>query len=339
MSDSQSENPIEEGREDNVSKPAEGVTSEADTSAFPISGESEQLSFLDEPDVFTPGDFPDEPVEPEMMPYVSEWTDTSAQVPEADANTAYASESPEAADDTAYASEAPGAVFAQGSYEAHENSEGTGHGQPEEPAELPGMVIRRVRTESSDTGAKPKERGFLYTLLDTTRFISLGLVIGILLVVFVVQRNDVYGYSMEPTLYDGDAVFVEMISKYSNSFKREEIVTVNATGMEGYSKQEKLIKRIIGKPGDTVTIKDGLVYLNGALLDEPYLAEGTMTYVSADGTAKGYDNVVLGPDQYFIMGDNRGASLDSRVIGPVSADRIKAHVILRIYPFDKIGLF
>lgn len=318
MSDSQSENPMEADREDTVMKPEVGVTSEVGTSGFSGSEmpeqeaasevgtpacswneQAEQLSFLDEPDVFTPGDSPEEPVEPEMLPY----------------------------------NPASGAVYTQDSSETSDSS------FVQEPADQPGMVIRRVRTESSDASAKPKERGFLYTLLDTTRFISLGLLIGILLVVFVVQRNDVYGYSMEPTLYDGDAVFVEMISKYTNSYKRGEIVTVNATGMEGYSKQEKLIKRIIGRPGDTITIKDGQVYLNGALLDEPYLAEGTKTYVSADGTAKGYDNVVLGPDQYFIMGDNRGASLDSRVIGPVTVDRIKAHVILRIYPFDKVGLF
>lgn len=317
MSDSQSENPIEEGLEGAVHPSAEGTVSEADTSGFSKSGQPEQLSFLDEPDVFTPGDFPDEPVEPEMMPYVSSSESSYGQTPDT----------------------TPEAELVQDTMTVPSEPQEPAYGQPDEPAEQPGMVIRRVRTESSDTGAKPKERGFLYTLLDTTRFISLGLVIGILLVVFVVQRNDVYGYSMQPTLNDGDAVFVEMISKYTNSYKRGEIVTVNATGMEGYSKQEKLIKRIIGQPGDTVTVKDGLVYLNGALLDEPYLAEGTKTYVSADGTAKGYDNVVLGPDQYYIMGDNRGASLDSRVIGPVTVDRIKAHVILRIYPFDQIDLF
>lgn len=324
MSDSQSENPIEEGSEDVFIKPEEGAISEADSASFSQSGSPEQLSFLDEPDVFTPGDFPDEPVEPEMMPYGTASDAVNVHNSSEDSEAAFIHESevsPEEQRDTGY----------EQSYSRDD--------QNDMPAEQAGMVIRRVRTDPSEAAAKPKERGFLYTLLDTARFISLGLVIGILLVVFVVQRNDVYGYSMEPTLYDGDAVFVEMISKYSNSFQREEIVTVNATGMEGYSKQEKLIKRIIGMPGDTVTIKDGLVYLNGALLDEPYLAEGIKTFVSVDGVAKGYDNVVLGPDQYYIMGDNRGASLDSRVIGPVSVDRIKAHVILRIYPFDKIDLF
>jgi signal peptidase I len=324
MSDSQSDDRMEESREEIVDQPVEEVSSDSDPSAFSKNGEPEQLSFLDEPDVFTPGDFPDEPVEPEMMPYDAASEASYGQTPDS------ASEASFVQDTMTAPAESREPAYAQPEETAAET---------EEPAEQPGMVIRRVRTESSDIGAKPKERGFLYTLLDTTRFISLGLVIGILLVVFVVQRNDVYGYSMQPTLNDGDAVFVEMISKYTNSYKRGEIVTVNATGMEGYSKQEKLIKRIIGRPGDTISIKDGLVYLNGALLDEPYLAEGTKTFVSADGTAKGYDNVVLGPDQYYIMGDNRGASLDSRVIGPVSVDRIKAHVILRIYPFDQIDLF
>ena len=208
------------------------------------------------------------------------------------------------------------------------------------PDEQPtNFVIRRVRTEPPEVlPPAPKDKGFLYSLLDTARFVSLGLVIGILLVVFVVQRNDVYGPSMEPNLHEKDAVFVEMVSKYFTTPERGTIMTINATGLPGYNKKEKIIKRLIGLPGETVTIKDGSVYINGVLLDEPYLADNVPTNINDNGAASGYDNITLGPDQYYFMGDNRGASLDSRVLGPISFDRIKAHVIAKIYPFDDMGL-
>lgn len=210
--------------------------------------------------------------------------------------------------------------------------------QEEQHEDISNVVIRRVRTEPVEViPSTPRDKGFLYTLLDTVRFISLGLVIGILLVVFVVQRNDVYGKSMEPTLHEYDAVFVEMVSKYFTEYQHGDIVTVNAEGMPEYSLKEKIIKRVIGCPGDTVEIRDGSVYLNGNLLDEPYLAPNVPTYMTSEGSANGYDNVTLGPDEYYCMGDNRGASLDSRVLGPIPESRIKAHVIARIYPFDQIG--
>jgi len=209
-------------------------------------------------------------------------------------------------------------------------------GQSELPSKL---VVRRVRTSPVEVMPRgPRDRGLLYSLLDTARFISLGLVIGILLVVFVVQRNDVFGPSMEPNLHEKDAVFVEMISKYFIAPERGNIMTVNATGIPGYSKPEKIIKRVIGLPGETVTIKDGCVYINGVLLDEPYLADNVPTYINDSGVANGYDNITLGENEYYFMGDNRGASLDSRVLGPIPISRIKAHVIAKIYPFDDIGL-
>lgn len=211
---------------------------------------------------------------------------------------------------------------------------------PMDEESTPNAVIRRVRSEPKDViPPAPKDKGFLYSFLDTLRFISLGLIIGILLVVFVVQRNDVYGSSMEPNLHQNDAVFVEMISKYFSDYERGSIVTIDATGMEPYSGKEKIIKRVIGKPGDTVTIKDGSVYVNGNLIVEPYLAEGVPTNMSADGTAKGYDNVTLGDGEYYCMGDNRGASMDSRVLGPIPESRIKAHVFAKIFPFDEMCIF
>ncbi|MBR5041036.1 MAG: signal peptidase I [Clostridiales bacterium] len=194
--------------------------------------------------------------------------------------------------------------------------------------------------EEKDKEESEKEKSALYMFFDTIKFVAIGLLIGILLVVFVVQRNDVYGSSMEPTLHTGDAVFVEMISVYTGNFSRGDIITIDAKGMDGYAHEENLIKRIVGLPGETIKIADGKVYINGELLDESdYLPAGTMTYVGAEGQARGYDEITLGPDEYYCMGDNRGGSNDSRRMGPFKKSQIDAKVLMRIYPFNKMKFF
>ena len=194
--------------------------------------------------------------------------------------------------------------------------------------------------EKKDKEESEKEKSAIYMFLDTIKFVAIGLLVGILLVVFVIQRNDVYGSSMEPTLYTGDAVFVEMISVYTGNFKRGDIITIDAKGMEGYTHEENLIKRIIGLPGETIKIADGNVYINGELLDESdYLPAGTKTFVGAEGQSRGYDEVTLGPDEYYCMGDNRGGSNDSRRMGPFKKKQIDAKVLMRIYPFNKMKFY
>lgn len=199
---------------------------------------------------------------------------------------------------------------------------------------------KAAKAKKKDKEESQKEKSALYMFFDTIKFVAIGLLIGILLVVFVIQRNDVYGSSMEPTLYSGDAVFVEMISVYTGNFDRGDIITIDAKGMEGYSHEENLIKRIVGLPGETIKIADGDVYINGQLLDESdYLPAGTKTYVGAEGQSRGYDEMTLGPDEYYCMGDNRGGSNDSRRMGPFKKSQIDAKVLARIYPFNKMKFF
>lgn len=131
-----------------------------------------------------------------------------------------------------------------------------------------------------------------------------------------------------------------MISVYTGNLDRGDIVTIDAKGMEGYTHEENLIKRIVGLPGETIKIADGNVYINGVLLDESdYLPEGTKTYVGAEGQARGYQEITLGPDEYYCMGDNRGGSNDSRRMGPFKKEKIEAKVLMRIYPFNKIKFY
>lgn len=212
-----------------------------------------------------------------------------------------------------------------------DNADRDNYGQ--EP--LTKIVVHRVRAEPDKPVYNLKRgRDFLFSLSDTVRFLSIGFVIAILFVVFVAQRNDVNGPSMETTLHKDGIVIVEMVSKYIAGPKRGDIMTINATGLPGYTKKEEIIKRVVGLPGETVSIKDGSVYINGVLLSEPYLDDGVVTEISGSEN----NNITLGKDEYYFLGDNRGVSEDSRILGPIVRSRIRAHVIIKIYPFNDMGI-
>ena len=178
--------------------------------------------------------------------------------------------------------------------------------------------------------------------LGWLKSVCIGILIGVILVVFVIQRNNVYGSSMEPTLYEGDIIFTQKLDNYFDTYERGDIVILDGTDMEGYTHDEYLIKRVIGLPGETVKIENGKVFIKKGdglefeELDEPYLLSGTITTVTGTGLAKGYDEITLSSTEYYCLGDNRFVSKDSRNLGPFDADRIKGVALVRVYPFDSI---
>ena len=200
----------------------------------------------------------------------------------------------------------------------------------------------RKHDKSEFVEVKPADRknAIIASVLDWLIAIAIGVLAGILLVVFVVQRDNVYGDSMVPTLRDGYIVMTEKVSTYFDNYDRGDIVILDGEDMEGYNHDEYLIKRIVGLPGETVMIADGHVYIREAgatefyMLDEPYLADGVETYVMSGGLDRGYNEITLGPDEYYCLGDNRPVSNDSRNLGPFSADRIKGIAFVIIYPFN-----
>ena len=205
------------------------------------------------------------------------------------------------------------------------------------------------KAESSDKkvfkrGLKLEKGTPAYEVFDWLRTICIGVLAGVFIVVFLVQRDDVYGSSMQPTLTQGDILFTQKLSTYFDTFKRGDIVVLDGSNMEGYTKKEYLIKRVVGLPGETIRIADGNVYIKPAdstefyLLQENYLPEGTKTIVMDDGKSKGYDEITLGENEYYCMGDNRPVSNDSRNLGPFTADRIIAVAVIRVFPLTEIRI-
>ena len=142
------------------------------------------------------------------------------------------------------------------------------------------------------------------------------------------QRTVVNGVSMQPTLSDGDNLIVDKLSYRFRDPDRFDII-VFPQGDGRY-----FIKRIIGLPGENVRIdEDGSIYIDGEKLSESYGKE----VIQDPGLAK--DGIELGADEYFVLGDNRNDSMDSRMaeVGPIVGERIIGRAWLRIYPFDQIG--
>ena len=148
-------------------------------------------------------------------------------------------------------------------------------------------------------------------------------------VTFVAQRTQVSGASMETTLSDGDQLIVDKISYQFREPERFEIIVFPYQ----YEAGTYYIKRIIGLPGETVQILDGSVYINGEKLEEHYGNE----VMEEAGIAA--EPVTLGVDEYFVLGDNRNNSKDSRFmeVGMVTTDSIIGHAVFRLLPFGDLG--
>lgn len=171
----------------------------------------------------------------------------------------------------------------------------------------------------------------LKEFLNTSIYILVVLVLTYCVVTFIGQRTEVIGSSMEPTLSDGDNLIVDKMTYHFREPKRFEIVVFPYQ----YVKDTYYIKRIIGLPGETVYIDgQGRIYIDGEILKETYGKET----ISDAGLAS--EEIVLGDDEYFVMGDNRNDSADSRFIsvGNIKRENIVGRAWIRIYPFNRMGV-
>ncbi len=145
---------------------------------------------------------------------------------------------------------------------------------------------------------------------------------------YVFERAQVVGQSMEPTFQDGDNLLIEKLSYRFGKVSRYDTIVFDLGN-------DFLIKRVYGLPGEQVSIdSNGLIYINGKLLDDKY-AYNTIDHA---GLAAG-DGIMLKEGEYFVLGDNRDHSTDSRYaeVGTVKRDQIRGRVFFRMLPLDKIG--
>ncbi|HEV8596699.1 MAG TPA: signal peptidase I [Candidatus Dormibacteraeota bacterium] len=181
-------------------------------------------------------------------------------------------------------------------------------------------------------GAASNERSAASSLL---REIAEVVVLAVILyfgISFAVQAVHVEGLSMFATLDNDDYLIANKIDYRFHPPERGDIVILRPPT----NNSTDFIKRIIALPGERLLIRDGVVYINGHRLEEPYLPDAWTQQTNAGKWSQG-NGAVIPPNQYFVMGDNRNRSQDSRFFGPIDRDRIDGKAWFRIWPLDHFG--
>jgi len=162
------------------------------------------------------------------------------------------------------------------------------------------------------------------------------LVVAILVAVgirtFVVQTFYIPSASMEPTLEIGDRILVDKLSYHLHAVHRGDIVVfATPPGEDAGPNVKDLVKRVNGLPGETISSAGGQVVINSKPLKEPWLVKGTVT--------TGITTQVIPPNEYFVMGDNRSDSQDSRFFGPIHRSLIVGRVVVKIWPLTSFHFY
>lgn len=179
-------------------------------------------------------------------------------------------------------------------------------------------------------GRHRRERGILRELLGWLLYILIIVGLTYVIITYVGQRTRVSGQSMETTLSDGDNLIVDKLTYHFKDPERFDIIVFPYK----YEENTYYIKRIIGLPGETVQIIDGEVYINGELLADEHYGKEVML---DPGIAA--ESITLGDDEYFVLGDNRNHSSDSRdpSVGVLHRKDLIGRAWVRIWPFSNIG--
>ncbi|HAJ34300.1 MAG TPA: signal peptidase I [Chloroflexi bacterium] len=181
-----------------------------------------------------------------------------------------------------------------------------------------------------DLPPTPEEAGGVWQLTrpaikEALQIVAPALILALVVHLFLAQATVVFGQSMEPNLHPHQRLIVDKISYRLHAPQRNDIVVIDLPSME-----ELLVKRIVAMPGEVVEIRRGVVYVNGQPIAEPFPHDTTPIDMAP---------MTLGPLSYFVLGDNRSNSNDSRAFGPVTLDQILGRVWLRYWPLDEFYLF
>jgi signal peptidase I len=187
--------------------------------------------------------------------------------------------------------------------------------------EFANRVIRMI----SNDKATSKAAFFYAWLKETVQVVVPALLLALVVHLFLAQATVVYGQSMEPNLFPYQRLIIDKISYLFYSPSRNDIVVLDLPKME-----EMLVKRIVGLPGESVEIRGGAVLIDGEQLQEQF---------PHDLSYQDTPLIQLGPLQYFVLGDNRDNSNDSRSFGAVERESIVGRVWLRYWPLDQVKYF
>ncbi len=176
---------------------------------------------------------------------------------------------------------------------------------------------------------------FFLFVWEITKVVAISLAIILPVRYFLIQPFYVKGASMEPNFHDHEYLIIDELTYRFEAPERGQVIVFRYPR----NPQEYFIKRIIGLPGEQVQIKDGQVIIfneahpEGFAINEKYLSGELITFDSSE------TKVTVGPDEYFVLGDNRSASKDSRSFGPVSKSFITGKVLFRGWPLNEITVF
>lgn len=172
--------------------------------------------------------------------------------------------------------------------------------------------------------------------LDMVETIVIALSIFLVIYLFLMQPHQVSGLSMFPNFHDKEYILTDKVSYKLGDPKRGDVVVFHAPAAANCPQGTgcDFIKRVIAVPGETIELRDHVYYVNGQPLPEPYIPEENVTnpgpYI--EGRV-----MTMGPDDYFVTGDNRPHSSDSRVWGPITKEEIVGRGFFRYWPTDRIG--
>jgi signal peptidase I len=201
-----------------------------------------------------------------------------------------------------------------------------------EPTTTPTSDVSPAATE--EESEEPRARSSVRSAIEW--IVILGGALGMALVIkaFLLQAFYIPSPSMVPTLNVGDRVLVNKLSYHVHDVHRGDMVVFERPPLESDVKIKDLIKRIVGLPNETIEARDGHILIDGQVLQEPYLNATARSAMSA---------LTLAPQKipaghYFVMGDNRGNSKDSRFFGPIAKKLIVGRAFIRVWPISKIKL-
>jgi signal peptidase I len=187
-----------------------------------------------------------------------------------------------------------------------------------------------IKEPTIEIEPEPKESGpgILHWLLQALREVAETIIpavaIALLINIFLAQATQVLGQSMEPNLHTAQRVVIEKVTfRFFHGPRRGDIVVIRLPDQE-----DLLIKRVMGLPGETIEVRNDEVYIDGELFDEPWTVKPGRGH---------YNQQIVPPLHVFVMGDNRGASNDSRNFGPVPIDQIMGRAWLSYWPPEYVG--